>query len=108
VHLTYTIDDDGVKPKLVEVTSAAHEFYLRYLGRDASMAQAARVDDWWAAHWPRIERDLDGLPMVGGVMASAAWCGKSGHEIRRCRQQTATSTSVADIWREKAQGVGTR
>ena len=81
LYLSYSVTIEGVRPNIVEVTSSLHEFYLRYLGRDASNARAWRVSRWWESNWPRIERDLDALPVAGGVMAARRGVVKVGTKL---------------------------
>lgn len=78
LYLTADAATDYTTPKVIAVSSGFHEFYLRYLSREASMLRAARVDEWWASNWPRIERDLDALPVAGAAMAARRTALKAG------------------------------
>jgi RHS repeat-associated protein len=60
--------DSSGKNGTVKEVSALEEFYLSYLGYEASTVRAKQVDDWFEQNWPSIERDLDALPVAGGAM----------------------------------------
>lgn len=61
-------DTDYTSPKIIEVSSGLHEFYLRYLSPETARFRAADADRWWANNLPRVERDLDAFPATAGAM----------------------------------------